>query len=63
MELGQVPKYWKFHSYPSLKPLAGYITDLAKRLAYFKKWIEGQAPRIYWISGFYFTHSFLTGIR
>jgi dynein heavy chain, axonemal len=58
-----VPKYWKVHAYPSLKPLAGFITDLVRRLAYFKKWIETSPPRIHWISGFYFTHSFLTGIR
>ena len=63
MTLGQVPKYWKSHSYPSLMSLGSYIIDLSKRLNYFKTWIETKAPRIYWISGFYFTHSFLTGIR
>ena len=63
MSLGNVPEYWKKHSYPNLMPLGGYITDLAKRLNYFRKWIETKPPKIYWISGFYFTHSFLTGIR
>jgi len=63
MSLGQVPEKWLFYSYPSLAPLGGYVADLAKRLNYFKKWIETKAPNIYWISGFYFTHSFLTGVR
>jgi dynein heavy chain len=32
---GKVPEMWKKKSYPSLKPLAGYIKDLRERLEFF----------------------------
>ena len=32
----QVPAMWAAKSYPSLKPLGGYINDLIARLQFFK---------------------------
>jgi dynein heavy chain len=55
------PPYWMKVSYPSLKPLSGYVADLVARLTFFSSWEDDGHPEYYWISGFYFTQSFLTG--
>ena len=58
-----IPERWRGRSYPSRKPLISYIADLKKRLEMLETWIAKGQPNVFWISGFFFTHSFLTGVK
>ncbi|KAH8945969.1 hypothetical protein BDL97_12G068400 [Sphagnum fallax] len=58
----KMPVMWAPYSYPTMKPVSSYFQDLLDRLKMLQNWFDVGPPPRFWISGFYFTHAFLTGV-
>jgi dynein heavy chain len=63
MAQGKTPAMWTSIAYACVKPLGGWINDLVDRLVFLQTWIDKGKPPSFWISGFFFTQSFMTGVR
>jgi dynein heavy chain len=50
----RVPPGWEAVGYPSLKPLASWVTDLLERLTFMGGWVYDGLPNSYWVSSFFF---------
>ena len=61
MFVNQVPESWAKVSYPSLKPLSAYVTELLERLEFFSTWLEEGNPVCYPMPHFFFVQAFMTG--
>jgi len=60
----QLPDMWRRCSYLTRKPLASYVVDLGRRLAFFTSWVDGSAtPSSFWASAFFFPQGLLTATR
>lgn len=59
---GKVPNLWSNAAYPSLKPLVSWVADLVKRVEFIRLWSTKGEPTVFWIGGFFFPQSFMTGI-
>jgi len=45
-----------------MMPFSSWVNDFLKKMEFLQNWIDNGIPTTFWISAFYFTHSFLTGI-
>ena len=57
----QLPGLWAKVSYPSLMPLASYVTDLGDKLEFFQDWVDHGAPVVFIMPFFFFVQAFMTG--
>ena len=58
----QVPPKWTAAAYPSLKPLASWVSDLQARMAFMHTWTREGPPKSFSLPSIFFTQGFLTGM-
>ena len=60
---GKIPPPWLKKSFPSLKPLSGYVKGTIDRCQFLQGWVDDGQPKLFWLPGFFFTQAFLTGSK
>ena len=62
--MDRVPKLWAKLAWPSLRPLASWLTDLNRRVEQLLVWVGAplDVPNITWLSGLINPQSFLTAV-
>ena len=58
----RVPPKWAAAAYPSLKPLASWVSDLRARMAFMDAWTREGPPVSFSLPSIFFTQGFLTGV-
>jgi dynein heavy chain len=57
----KVPPLWgEPISYPCLKPLNSWVTDLIDRIDFMNRWLVQGPPNSFWVPSFYFPQGFMT---
>jgi dynein heavy chain len=59
--MNRVPDEWERIGFPSLKPLAPWVSDVCGRLGFLQSWIDNGKPAVFNLSCFFFPQAFLTG--
>ena len=59
---GAVPACWRRWSYASKKPVASYLSDLGLRVGFFRAWVDGGKPAVFWMAAFFNPSAFLSAV-
>jgi len=62
--LDRIPMTWSKKSWPTLRPLASWVSNFSDRLNQLEEWANnpGEIPKVTWLSGLVNPTSFLTAI-
>jgi len=62
--LDRVPETWAKRSWPSMRPLASWVSNFSDRLLQLEEWMNNpsEIPKVTWLSGLVNPTSFLTAI-
>lgn len=59
----ELPQEWRIVSYPTMKPIGSYLTDLRNRVRWMKMWIQLGIPDSFWLAAFFYPQSFLVSCK
>ncbi|XP_065348136.1 dynein axonemal heavy chain 7-like [Cloeon dipterum] len=56
----RIPECWKPKCYACIKSLKAFISDLNKRVQFFRNWLQSGQLNVFWLPGFFAPNSFLS---